>query len=126
MSTGTSSPDAYIHKAVTEENSSNTASNDNNMNNEYHDDNMFDDNLLKNFEFNNEDFQSLSSIVDNGNIMNWDSTIDLIDSLLVDTNIMIRGSSSSINGQPYDDNHLISDQSINFPDIDFLYVENTN
>ncbi|CAG2230636.1 unnamed protein product [Mytilus edulis] len=122
MSIGTLSPDAHIHRAFTEENSSNTASNDNNLNNEYHDDNLFDDILL-----NNDDFQFLLSIIDNGNIMNRDSTIDLIDSFLADTNIMTRGSSSSINGQSYnDDNHLISDQSINFPDIDFLYVENTN
>lgn len=122
MSIGTLSPDAHIHRAFTEENSLNTASNDNNLNNENHDDNLFDDILL-----NNDDFQFLLSIIDNENIMNRDSTIDLIDSLLADTNIMTRGSSSSINGQSYnDDNHLISDQSINFPDIDFLYVENTN
>lgn len=106
------SPDVHIHQAVTEENS---ASKDNNLNNEYHDDNMFD-NILGN----NPDFQYLLSLVNNRDIINSDSTNDLMEESILFTS----GSMNFKSCNAYD--HFISDQSTDISDIDFLYVENTN
>ncbi|CAC5389898.1 unnamed protein product [Mytilus coruscus] len=101
ITTSISSPD----HAETEENSSNTASINNNLNYDYHDDNTFDN-----------------------TIMNIDSTNDGMDyGILISTDTVTRGSSSSMNGQSCpDDEHLNSNQSMNFSEMDFWFADKTN